>query len=303
MKLLISVWTHIFALFSFARNEILNPSVEFSFLGLQASNDNLGRKNARISVNECSTDALNLILSKDQSEKFLVTTYYCYVKDLENAVNRCRRKCKLSRSIGRCKGIEERLEKNRQVYEGHKDDQVKWSSYLLYCLDCRVLTEYKLIQSKFNGKIIESKGGGGHEDSAYTLTNLFKSYITTELSNTEILYIKNSDLYVQLKKKLCKNKSRALCKCAKQTLETLLNKKGSLQDALARQTDYQKRCYAFLSRGYNGLPSSGEPIENISDKCRDTARLETEIMGLTGGTTNQVYSENELDETFELSVL
>ncbi|KAJ1606213.1 hypothetical protein OJ252_3236 [Cryptosporidium canis] len=303
MKLLISVWTCIFALFSFTRNEILNPSVEFSFLGLQASNDNLGRKNARISVNECSSEALIYILAKDQASKFLVTTYQCYVKNLEDAVNTCRRKCKLSRSFGRCKGIEERLETNRQVYENHKQDQARWNSFLLFCVDCRVLIEYQLIQSKFNGQMVKSVGGG-HEDPAYTLTNLFKSYISTEMSSTELLYIKNSELYVQLKEKLCKQKkSRALCKCATQTLKTLLDNKKNLQDILHRQRDYQKRCHAHLSRGYNGLPSNGNPIDDIRDKCRDAARLEAEIKGSMEGISNQAYSEEDLNEAFELSAL
>ncbi|OII70833.1 uncharacterized protein cubi_00978 [Cryptosporidium ubiquitum] len=302
MKLLISIGINLLVFFSNSANDVQSFQ-EFSFLNLkESSNGALRRKDARIAVNECSMETLNIILMKDQVLKLELSSYYCYLKNLTKAVESCKRRCRISRSIGRCRGIEERLATVRQKYERLKGERAKWTNYLIFCIRCRALTEYKLIQSR--GGIAKRGRIGGNEsedDPAYTLVHLFSSFVTKDISNYELSYLLTKmNVYNSVKEKMCKQKSRALCKCARNSLKELLNNESSLKTIIHNQDAYQRRWFTFNTNGENTIPSSGEPINSIQSECSSVLEMDAQVQNEAEGVTNAGFSREESSQVSTL---
>ncbi|KAH8585056.1 uncharacterized protein ELE39_001007 [Cryptosporidium sp. chipmunk genotype I] len=269
---------------------------EFSFLSLKESSNEISfRKNVMITVNECSVESINLLLGIDQVLKLEVSAYHCYLKDLERAVESCKMRCTLSRRIGRCRGIEDRLATTKGKYKKLLEEQAKWTKLLTYCIKCRALTEYMLIKSKGGvAKKTRITSHNSESDPAYTLQNLFDSFVSRDLSTYEILYLSRMDRYKDVVGKLCKEKSRTLCKCAQKSLKNLKDNKSILQSTVVKQDAYQRRWYSFYSKDSNNIPESGNTIDSIKEECKMVLEKDAEIQNGISGVLNQGFTEEEL---------
>ncbi|EAK89123.1 hypothetical protein [Cryptosporidium parvum Iowa II] len=293
MNIFSLIGIHFLLFFGISANNNRLSIKEFSLLSLKENSDvNLYRKDARINVQECSPESMNLLLGIDQILKFEVTAYFCYLKNLRSAFESCKRRCTISRNIGRCRGIENRLAAATEKYNELLEQQTKWGKLLSYCIKCRALTEYMLIQSR--GGIakksrITSRNSG--DDPAYTPKNLLDSYLTRDFSSFELLYLSRMDTYLQTQKKLCGTKSRALCTCAKKTLKELKDNKSVLQSTVIKQDSFQRRWFTF--NGGN-IPSSGEPIDSIREECKHVLEKDAEIQNGIDGKLNAGFTGEEL---------
>lgn len=302
MRSFILIGINLLILFSKATN-IVKLFQEFSFLGLKESNnEDFSRKNAVITVNECSIDTMNTILGKDQELKIKVLAYTCYVKNLVKAVESCKRRCRLSRRLGKCKGIEERSAAAKLEHERLKQEQTRWTSYLIFCIKCRAFTEYKLIESRGGiAKKSRITGRNSEDDPAYTTSNLFNSFVTRDVSTFEILYLTaKMSTYLSIKKEVCKGKSRALCKCAVKSIKELSDSKSILQSNVVKQDAYQRRWFTFNTNGLNSIPLSGDGIDQIRNECEDSIRIEAEVQNESDGVMNPGFSQEELERVSSL---
>lgn len=306
MRFFVYIWTYSFAAFvKTVANSHIQPTLhELSFLGLGESREGqINGKDAKISVNECSIETMNLILEKDQVMKLKLPTYHCYLKDLESTLESCKRRCRISRSIGRCRGIEQRVEATRNEYSVLRKEQSIWTNHLNYCIRCRSLTEYKLNQSKGKAlrtlKAVESN----FEDAAYTPKNMFESLFSRELAAVETLYIGRKELYDKILSEICKKKSRKLCSCAKKSLKELVANKKVLQRIILTQDLYQKRCYRFLSSSPDGVPLTGEPLETLDRECKHALEFDTKIQNEAGSISNRGFTGEELTSALTTNML
>ncbi|KAF7459190.1 hypothetical protein HWI79_309 [Cryptosporidium felis] len=267
-----------------------------SLLNLQATNEpQVGRKDATIMVNECSIDTINLILGKDQSNKLLVAAYTCYVQDLEATFKRCKRRCSLSKRLGRCRGIAERLEQAKLKLQDYRNEQQKWTERLTFCIECRILTEYKLILSKGgNIKKVKISSSNSADDPAYTPKNLVTSLLGRDMATIEVLYItSSSQIYKQIEKDLCKSSSKSLCKCARKSLKNINENKSTLQGVVARNDEYHRRWLSFY--GKNGkIPKPDAALEGISEKCLGVEELNRKVQAEADGEYNPSFAPEEL---------
>ncbi|KAK9173477.1 Uncharacterized protein cmbei_3001710 [Cryptosporidium meleagridis] len=290
MNIFSLIGIYFFVLFGISANNFRLSFNELSLLSLKENSDvNIHRKDAKIQVQECSLESMNLLLGMDQVTKFEVTAYSCYVKNLTSAFESCKRRCTISRNIGKCRGIEARLTAAKEKYNELLESQKKWGKLLLYCIRCRALTEYSLIQSRGGiAKKSRITSRNSSEDPAYTLKNLFESYASRDTSSFELLFLSRIETYLQTKKKLCKLKSKALCKCASKTLKDLKENKSVLQSIVVKQDAFQRRWFTF--NGGN-IPNSGEPIDAIREECKSVLEKDAEIQngidqGLNAGFTS-----------------
>ncbi|CUV05041.1 unnamed protein product [Cryptosporidium hominis] len=294
MNIFSLIGIHLLVFFGISANNIRLSFKEFSLLSLKENNDvDIYRKNAMIQVQECSPESMNLLLGIDQVLKFEATSYSCYVKNLTNAFESCKRRCAISRNIGKCRGIENRLAAAKEKYNELLEQQTRWGKLLSYCIKCRALTEYMLIKSR--GGIakksrITSRNSG--DDPAYTPKNLFDSYLTRDLSSFELLYLSRMDTYLQSQKKLCKTKSRALCSCAKKTLKDLKNNKNVLQSIVIKQDSFQRRWFTFNEKNILG---SGDTIDSIKEECEHVLEKDAEIQNGINGNLNAGFTKEELE--------
>lgn len=298
MKPFIFIGINLILFFSNSATDIRSLQ-EFSFLSLKESSDEaLGRKDARITLNECSAELIEIILANDQSLKLELSSYHCYLKNLVKAVESCKKRCKISQNIGKCKGIEDRLAVARQKHESLKMEQAKWTSRLIFCIKCRALTEYKLIESRGGiGKRARIGGIDSENDPSYTIQHLFNSFVTRDVSNYELSYILSRiNLYESTKKKLCKGRDRALCKCANSSLKELTNKQSSLRSTLLSQDAYQRRWFTFNTNNGNSIPLSGEAIDSIENECLNVLEIDAQVQNEAEGISNPGFSQEELSQ-------
>ncbi|TRY52434.1 Uncharacterized protein CTYZ_00002885 [Cryptosporidium tyzzeri] len=293
MNIFSLIGIHFLVFFGISANNIRLSFKEFSLLSLKENSDvNLYRKDAKIQVQECSPESMNLLLGIDQTLKFETSAYACYLKNLRSALESCKRRCTISRNIGKCRGIESRITAATKKYNELLEQQNKWGELLSFCIKCRALTEYMLVLSR--GGIakksrITSRNSG--DDPAYTVKNLFNSYLTRDLASFELLYLSRLGTYSQTQEKLCKTKGKALCNCAKKTLKELKNNKSILQSTVVKQDGFQRRWFTFNTKS---LSSSGEQIDSIRDECKNVLEKDAEIQNGISGKLNAGFTEEEL---------
>lgn len=271
----------------------VQPTIQdLSFLGLkESSNGHVGRKNAEIIVKECSTKTIDLILKSEYITKIKLASYYCYLKDLERRADLCKRRCRISRAIGKCRDVESKLANIKSLYDMLRKQEQLWSKRLTFCMKCRTLVEYRIQQSKGMVPSTHKVGGSNYSDPAYTLKNLLDALLARELASVELLYVNKKHTSPDISKLFCGEKNKTLCKCFKKGIKDLVGKKDSLKEVIKNKDMFIKRCFSFLSQSPGGIPKTGEQIVELEQECRMVNEVDMEVEQEVGGTSNQVFTE------------
>ncbi|KAH8741869.1 hypothetical protein FG386_002996 [Cryptosporidium ryanae] len=248
-------------------------------------NSGNGRVPRTIDVLECSPELFLAIQLADYRSSFFLRALLCAVQKIEEILKSCARKCKLLRLLTcKCKGISDRLQKVKEKLNEYKLEHTKWNDRLMFCIECRVLTQYLLESGKRTGSRSEEMlSAAPYVKSEQDIENIKQKLVKMETFSNKISYLnQNISLLNGFVKELCLFDKYA-CTCAKKILKNDIKEKKMMIESIKDSAQYVKKWYNQNSGGL----VLGRSFEKIKREC-------SEKMDQVASSTHQDTSEDKI---------
>ncbi|KAK6589126.1 hypothetical protein RS030_223476 [Cryptosporidium xiaoi] len=238
---------------------------ESSLLKLKAGGDDIDKVNRVINVAECSPELFSTIQLAEARASFFFKTFICAVKKIEEVAKACGNRCKLlKRLICRCRGISKMLQEAKQKLDEYRSEHNRWSDYLFFCIDCRVVVSHILESGKRTSA--KSTKMLSHTATAYKHNEeeIKQKLAKVELYTLKISFLNNHiNLLKSYVKELCKM-NRYVCSCARKVLKNEIKDKKEMVSSIKSETPILKKLYDS-----NDCGTLRQPFVDIQNNCNE----------------------------------